>query len=476
MPDVRNQLRAYFDEVDPPFNVADLTREPRPELAPTRRPVRHGLLIAAAAAVVVLLVVGLPLLLSDGQPDPAVEPPVTTVQPATTLDTAPTVPIVPEYVTGLLSCLPLDPAGWSRSEPLPAMAAAPVVSDAALTAAGGTAVAVGMDMNRNVEAYWSHDGVEWVPTEGFPEATVVGESPPAVAGGPAGFVAVVVPDIYPGLAPADHPDTPPIVAFSEDGITWDVLDPESLPHGVLWLSDVYAGPAGFLISGAVTTDLTDVGRSEDETGAFVWASPDGRSWSVADYPVDSWPYPAVIATDTGWAVNTTEIWRSTDGVHWYEAPTENAPWETVVVADFRASPTCIHDDTWVIVSSLDRSGTPTAWVSTDDGATWDEYPIDDQPAREHESWDLAATRLGLLLTGRHDWGVEHASLLHYSTEGTHWQTCATPRLDDGAAAHFTEIAMLGDTLIILDSETGIFHTWNDPNAPNTNVPIEGGRP
>ena len=42
----------------------------------------------------------------------------------------------------------------------------------------------------------------------------------------------------------------------------------------------------------------------------------------------------------------------------------------------------------------------------------------------------------------------------------------------GAIA-LTEIAVFGDTLIILDSATGTFHTWNDPNA---NVPTEGGSP
>lgn len=471
MNDLRDQLRAYFDEVDPSFDVADLMREPRPELSPTRSRVPNGPLIAAVAAVVVVLVVGLPLLLSGGRSESAVEPSVTTALPATTtLATAPVFETVPEYLTGLLSCLPLDPAGWSRSEPLPALGAPVQLPPEALTAASGTAVAIGMDINGNFKAYWSHDGVEWAPAEGFPEAKVVGTSPPAVAGGANGFVAVVVPDIYPGVAPANHPDTPPIVAFSQDGITWDVLDPETLPtNGVLWLSDVYAGPAGFLITGAITTDLPGT-TATDDTGSFVWASPDGRSWSVTDYPAESWPYPGVVATDTGWATHTetgtliqpTEIWLSTNGVNWYE--TENEGPDTIA-AEFRAAPTAVHGDTWVSASSLQIRRAPTVWTSTDDGATWDEYAIGGDPAaEEYASWDIASTPLGLLMTGRHDFGRDHTNLLHYSTDGRDWQLCTTPRLGPDTATGFTEITMLGDTLILLDSETGIFYTWNDPNA------------
>ena len=274
MTDIEQQLREYFDEVDPPFDVADLMREPRPELVPTRSRVPSGLVIAAVAAVIAVLIIGLPLLLTRGQVESAVEPTVSTAAPVTTaLEAAPEATPIPEHLTDLLSCLPLDPAGWSYSESIPEMSA----WHGALTTAGDVAVGVGLDADWKVAAYWSDDGIEWFPAEGFTETGTVGVSQAAVAGGPGGFVAVVVPDIYPGLAPLEHPDVPPIVAFSEDGIAWEVLDSETPPHGVLWLSDVYAGPAGFLITGAITTDLAEVG-----IGAFVWASPDGRTWSAAN--------------------------------------------------------------------------------------------------------------------------------------------------------------------------------------------------
>ena len=153
-----------------------------------------------------------------------------------------------------------------------------------------------------------------------------------------------------------------------------------------------------------------------------------------------------------------------------------------MAAEFRASPTAVAGSTWVIAPSLQDGREPTAWTSTDDGATWNTYPIGDNQAAEpafaeermgtlapdHATWDIAATPLGLLLTGRYDFGEDHANLLHYSTDGTDWQLCATPRTSPGeisaTAADFTEIVMLGDILILLDAETGGFYTWNDTNT------------
>ena len=86
------------------------------------------------------------------------------------------------------------------------------------------------------------------------------------------------------------------------------------------------------------------------------------------------------------------------------------------------------------------------------------------------TWDTAATSFGFLMTGRYDYGLEGSNLLHYSTDGTHWQTCATPRSRGGTAANFTEIALLEDTLVILESETGVLHTWKRPKR------IEDERP
>jgi len=91
MTDLRDQLRDYFDEIDPPFDTTSLMREPRPGLAPTRNRVGRGVLIAVTAGVLLLLVVGLPLLLSSSQSDRAIEPSVTTIPSVTTtVRTAPT--------------------------------------------------------------------------------------------------------------------------------------------------------------------------------------------------------------------------------------------------------------------------------------------------------------------------------------------------------------------------------------------------
>ena len=90
MTDLRDQLRVYFDEVDPPFNVSALMREPQPELMPTGNRLGRSALVAVAAAVLVLLAVGVPLLLSGRQAETVVEPSVATVpHVTTTLDAAP---------------------------------------------------------------------------------------------------------------------------------------------------------------------------------------------------------------------------------------------------------------------------------------------------------------------------------------------------------------------------------------------------
>ena len=63
MIDLGDQLRTYFDTVDPPFEPEDLMREHLGALQPGRVRVSRGYTVAVAAAILVAVFVGLPLLL-----------------------------------------------------------------------------------------------------------------------------------------------------------------------------------------------------------------------------------------------------------------------------------------------------------------------------------------------------------------------------------------------------------------------------
>ena len=121
MTDLREQLRVYFDEVDPPFDPAGLMREPRPELTPTRRRVGRGVLVAGAAAAVLVLVLALPLLLLAIQSETAGEPsattteaPTTTTEPATTTTVATTT--APDQAISRTPEAPADVFSWSEGD------------------------------------------------------------------------------------------------------------------------------------------------------------------------------------------------------------------------------------------------------------------------------------------------------------------------------------------------------------------------
>ncbi|MEA2022724.1 MAG: hypothetical protein U9N79_00385 [Actinomycetota bacterium] len=91
MPDLNDQIRSYFDEIDPPFTLAELMREPRRTQHPRRIMTARAFTLTAGAAVAVLMLIGGPLLLLRGATDVDVQPlaPVvleTTTAPSTTID------------------------------------------------------------------------------------------------------------------------------------------------------------------------------------------------------------------------------------------------------------------------------------------------------------------------------------------------------------------------------------------------------
>jgi len=121
MTDVKEQLRAYFDEVDPPFDPAGLMREPQPQFPLTRRPVGRGVLIAGTAAAVLLLVLALPLLFLANGSETAVEPsattteaPTTTTEPTSTTS-APTT-AAPDQVIGVSPDASAEVFSWTGDD------------------------------------------------------------------------------------------------------------------------------------------------------------------------------------------------------------------------------------------------------------------------------------------------------------------------------------------------------------------------
>ena len=48
-----------------------------------------------------------------------------------------------------------------------------------------------------------------------------------------------------------------------------------------------------------------------------------------------------------------------------------------------------------------------------------------------------------------------------------WGHCGTSPLRTAkrlGSSAFTEVAMLGDTLLLMDNDTGVFHVWKDPTV------------
>lgn len=444
MTDLKDQLRAYFDVVDPPFDTAKLMPEPLSELSPERSRVGRGVLVAAATAVVILLVAGVPLLLSGGREETVLEPSATTALP-TTVDAAPATvaPAAsadPEDVADLFACLPLDPSGWSQSEPLPFRS-----EERGLQLAANDSVAVAVWEGGGVEAYWSSDGLEWEPAEGFPDFHP-GMDWPTVAGGARGFVAVA-------QGPGGDEELPAVVAFSADGITWERIDPESLPKAkVQLLYDVIAGPDGFIILGASGWE------------SLAWFSADGRTWVDSGLPTDGFDdLRAVVPTESGWAAMkekpSPSLWESSDGTTWNKTEFHNAPPGVQFTSYLiRQSPQITVNGTWVLVNELGNDN-PTAWVSNDNGANWNAYPIRHEFASgEATFFDLDVTPFGLLLASRHG--------MFYSQDGgTTWHYCRIVVVRTGSdvdVLEVTQVAMLGDKLIMFDGLTGTFETWTDP--------------
>jgi hypothetical protein len=95
MPDLNDQIRTYFDEVDPPFTPAELMREPQRTQHPRRIMTARAFALAAGAAVAVLVLVGGPLLLLRGATDVDGQPIAPVVAQTNAATTPKGVPVAP---------------------------------------------------------------------------------------------------------------------------------------------------------------------------------------------------------------------------------------------------------------------------------------------------------------------------------------------------------------------------------------------
>lgn len=362
-----------------------------------------------------------------------------------------------------LGCLPFDLAEWERAD-----YRLRTVSPVAL-AANDDVILAAPKLGGRLDFHYSDDGLEWAAAS-TPDVSL-GPSEHAVAGGPQGFVAVATT----GVRGA------PVVVFSDDGATWERVDPAALPAAeVAWLTDVFAGPDGFLIVGTGT---------DGDLGLFAWFSDDGRTWTETDLAIPD-EAVAVTATESGWLALTVEypdqapieegeirtlndnlrwirdtaqvrLWTSSDGHRWAEAPTSTPPPGLALLSYMWTVPLMTHDDTWLLAlpgAADDSPGarSPTVWVSTDTGRNWSERTVWDEPGQPgFQLYDTAVTDFGVVLTGYQDKpGQPGLEFVHHSADGISWEHCW---LDPPELA---AIEPFGDAIVAV-SGIGDIYVWRE---------------
>jgi hypothetical protein len=311
-----------------------------------------------------------------------------------------------------------------------------------LAVADGTAVAVGVETDGSIGAYWSGDGFVWESADGFPELTDWPSA--AVAGGPRGFVAIAT---RPVAAPVE-----PVIAFSGDGALWEVDDVQDLPEPLVsWLTEVVAGPDGFVV----------VGSSYPENSTFLWFSDDGRSWTDTDLPALDGPL-AVANDGRGWmAVGgpgddltaPSTVFSSADGSRWTEVETENPPTIDAVWEYFGTSHFVGSDETWLLVPV--EGGDRTKWASTDDGRSWTEveFPASETVVHPDLITGVAVIDGAFVVVGSRDSEeVPDPPALFYSEDTNSWQAYRT-------VADYSGLDELGNEIVALDRGGNVF-VWS----------------
>ncbi len=232
-----------------------------------------------------------------------------------------------------------------------------------LVSLGWWGPATGEDTVAGTYAWVSHDrGASWQQTEAPPFGA-------AVAGGPAGLVAVPG---WTGCCTETGPQA--LIARSADGTTWQTIaaDPAFADAA---LNSIAANPGGYV---AVGGTWDPAGAAPAGTSAAAWWSNDGEHWQRAtiDGVESTWSdMTRVVAGPDGFVAigvysgptgpYATVIWTSTDG----------RTWRTQRLADTGfLNGLLLGSDGDSLVAMGSSSGRITAWTSSD-GRTWTDEPV-----------------------------------------------------------------------------------------------------
>jgi hypothetical protein len=236
----------------------------------------------------------------------------------------------------------------------------------AVAAGGPGLVAVGNDN----QAWYSNDGSDWTlaevpapPTESF---AAQGYSTPRVD-----MQGIVVAGdrlvAWGNAAATNAADTTmvaPVLWSSEDGVSWATVGDVA---GIGWLSDVAAGPDGFVAIGGA--DLTDAGGIWFSADSRVWEAAEAKGFRDAQRSSPEVTKSSIAAASSGYVAVAGEagcavgpcpgaravIWSSPDGRSWSRMPSDDrfeSAWATSVDA---------WDSHFVVAGTYDAS--PAIWIS-----------------------------------------------------------------------------------------------------------------
>lgn len=268
----------------------------------------------------------------------------------------------------------------------------------------------------------------------------------AVAAGPGSRLIAVGDSVSP-----DGQATP-AAWTSSDGIAWKRGTVPS-GSGTGQLTDVVAGPGGFVAVGSLDTD--------QGSRPVVWASTDGSAWS--DVPVSPdestvGAMQAIVHVDAGYvAVGTTQLdgfatvgaaWVSADGRTWSSAPRQVAFTPPVEQTPERGGGVSITDVVaggpgFVAVGSVDaRNGTAGAIFTSPDGNSWTRLALDavldGAYLRRATTWAG-----GLAVAGEMIGYAGSDPAIWTSRDGVAWAPLGRADLNAGGIADHQDVSLAG---------------------------------
>ena len=259
----------------------------------------------------------------------------------------------------------------------------------------------------------------------------------SVVSGPNGFAAV-------GSSPSVNNHAQLAVASSLDGTSWEVHetpvinDPSEM--------NLAHGPAGWLLTGKISTKTA--------SEAWIWSSPDLRSWvALGRTAAATWHESGVanmvgteagyvMLSDGGFSGPSWTAWYSSDGVLW----SERLPIDGTAVVEM---PSLTATPFGFYLQGKDASGEPIAAFSRDG---WEWARVDTTPLGQVDRFiGLAATHEGLVAVYRSGLDEVRASLGTVSGRTLTW------RPDPSIGSSFTGGVV---TSLVSDGATPVAFGWD----------------